>query len=821
MTLSKQWQTLRQFGWRWRGVWLTVPVTVLLVLGGRGLGLLEGLELAALDQFFLRRPVEGPDDRIVLVTVDEADIQALGTWPLPDDRMAQLLQNLRGRSPYIIGLDFYRDVPVPPGTLALQQVLTASTQQDPKIIGVEKLVSSADSAAVAPQPILQGANQVGINDFLQDPDGRTRRFPIYASLPGADSRFSLSFILACQYLENRLGGTCGQSPDLQVQLEAHGRTTRLPQIQPNSGGYSREEAGGYQMLLNYRGPARFSGAAVHCRRNRTPPSALPPQPFAAVCLTDVLANDWPAELDLRDRIVLVGPVAQSLNDLFYTPYSGTLFSPPQRMPGVVIHANAISQLLSAALQRRPLIHTLPDGAEQLWIGLWGLLGAVLSWYRGYLGSSLDGRPKAQSNRQRWGRLVLELSLLSGSLILFCYGAFLLGWWVPLVPPLLALGGTAIAINAYVARTATEIRKIFGRYVTDQVVTTLLESPEGLKIGGDRRRITILTSDVRGFTATAERLSPEKVVQVLNLYLSAMTDVIEAYNGTIDAFIGDGILVLFGAPTAAADDAARAVACAVAMQQAMPQVNAKVQALNDGIPLEMGIGINTGEVVVGNIGSEKHTKYSVIGKHVNLAYRIEAFTVGGQILISDSTRDAVAEQVKLGDRIEVQAKGLQTPIPVYDVLGIGAPFNLTLPQLLEEWVTLVSPMPVEYVVLEGKQIHAAAQLGQLVRLSENSAELRLPTDAEPLGRLSNLKLNLHRAESVKTTQATLEHPTPDLYTEDLYAKVVGESSEAISSDHAPCLIIRFTARSPLAQQWMEHQRLQAIELQAMALQAMEL
>ena len=163
------------------------------------------------------------------------------------------------------------------------------------------------------------------------------------------------------------------------------------------------------------------------------------------------------------------------------------------------------------------------------------------------------------------------------------------------------------ITAYIARSAQDIRKTFGRYLTDEVVATLLESPEGLQLGGEHRKITILTSDLRGFTATSERLPPEEVVKILNFYLGYMADVITKYQGTIDEFMGDGILVLFGAPIAREDDPARAVACAIDMQLVMEPINKQIKEW--GLtPLEMGIGINTGEVVVGNIGSLKRTKY---------------------------------------------------------------------------------------------------------------------------------------------------------------------------------------------------------------------
>jgi adenylate cyclase len=184
------------------------------------------------------------------------------------------------------------------------------------------------------------------------------------------------------------------------------------------------------------------------------------------------------------------------------------------------------------------------------------------------------------------------------------------------------------------------------------------------MGGERRRITMLTSDIRGFTATAEKLPPEEVIKILNFYLGHMAEVITKYQGTIDEFMGDGILVLFGAPTHRNDDAQRSVACALEMELAMTPVNQQMTAWGFA-PLSMGIGINTGEVVVGNIGSEKRTKYGIVGNQVNLTYRIESYTTGGQILISENTLQEAEETVIINGTKIVQPKGIQEFITIYD------------------------------------------------------------------------------------------------------------------------------------------------------------
>lgn len=224
-----------------------------------------------------------------------------------------------------------------------------------------------------------------------------------------------------------------------------------------------------------------------------------------------------------------------------------------------------------------------------------------------------------------------------------------------------------------------VREVFGRFVTDEVAQQLLDTPEGLKLGGEKRTVTVMMSDLRSFTPMSDKLDPNQVVTLLNIYLERMVDVIMKYRGTIDEFIGDAILVIFGAPVTEGPrkDAERALACAVEMQQAMAEVNEEVMKL--GMPrLGMGIGLNTGEVVVGNIGSERRMKYSVVGSPVNLTARIESFTLGGQILISGTTLGHLGERAKVDGRLRVKVKGLEHAVSIFEVSGIGEPYNLYLP-----------------------------------------------------------------------------------------------------------------------------------------------
>ena len=227
------------------------------------------------------------------------------------------------------------------------------------------------------------------------------------------------------------------------------------------------------------------------------------------------------------------------------------------------------------------------------------------------------------------------------------------------------------LSAELERRNQFIRQVFGRYLTDEVAETLLDSPEALQMGGERREISILLADLRGFTPFAAERDPQDVMQVVNTFLSAMTDVIIAHGGTIDEFIGDAILALFGAPRMQPDHARKAVACALAMQEAMSEVNRINREA--GLPeVAMGIGINTGEVVVGNIGSEKRSKYGVVGHNMNMAARIESFTEGGQILIAESTRAACGERLQISQTFEVRPKGFDHDIPIHEVESFGGP-----------------------------------------------------------------------------------------------------------------------------------------------------
>jgi len=213
-----------------------------------------------------------------------------------------------------------------------------------------------------------------------------------------------------------------------------------------------------------------------------------------------------------------------------------------------------------------------------------------------------------------------------------------------------------------------VRETFGRYVADDVVSHLLDSPEGLSLGGEKRRVAMLAAELRGFTELAERLPPEDVVRLLNRYFEAMFDVAIAHGGTISDIGSAGFLVLFGAPIPLEQAARQAIACAVAMRARLDEVNDAAEA--DGLPrVEMGIGTHVGEVVIGNVGSSRRAKYGAVGSEVNLAGRIEAYATGGQILASDDVVTAAGTGIVVDATMEIRPKGIEKHVVVHDVASV--------------------------------------------------------------------------------------------------------------------------------------------------------
>lgn len=250
----------------------------------------------------------------------------------------------------------------------------------------------------------------------------------------------------------------------------------------------------------------------------------------------------------------------------------------------------------------------------------------------------------------------------------------------------------------------------------QVIADAIDSATQHAPDSETRRVTILLSDLRGFTAVAEKCSAMEMVAALNRYLTRMTEIILRHGGSIDKFMGDAIMVLFGAPQVLPNDIEAALACAIEMQLAMDQINAENQRYGM-TALYMGIGINTGEVVVGHLGSRLHSEYTVIGDQVNLASRVEAHSLRGQILLSESTYQQARDFIDIGDINEVQVKGKKGSVRMVELLALRGAHPLTAPKReVRNSPRVEVDMPLAYQVLKGKSVLPEEYTGRIADLS---------------------------------------------------------------------------------------------------------
>jgi class 3 adenylate cyclase len=257
------------------------------------------------------------------------------------------------------------------------------------------------------------------------------------------------------------------------------------------------------------------------------------------------------------------------------------------------------------------------------------------------------------------------------------------------------------------------------------------------LSADKREVSVLFSDLRGFTGFAERTRPEDVVAILNDHFDLMVAIIARHGGFVVDFLGDSVFAVFGAPRPGNDHAERAVACAIEMQRARTARNAETRG-RGWPPLEMGVGINTGPAVVGNMGSKRRIKYGVVGHVVNVAARIETFTVGGQVLISTSTRDALGDRLVVGGPMDAEGKGVGAAMLLWEVRALRAEQMLVPPSPAQDLAVLASPLGAEVRLVVGKHVERKVYAARLHRLGAGGAEIE---SEAPLGMFASLQLLL--------------------------------------------------------------------------------
>lgn len=465
-------------------LWALPGIAVVAVIAiARLTGSLQFLEWITLDLFLRLRPPEAIDERIVIIGIDETDIQQIGTHPLPDRAITELLQTLQSYQPAVIGLDMFRNLPVEPGHTELMTLL----QTSPNVVVAERVLRPQ----IPPPPGLASAN-IGFSDVLLDGDGYVRRSLLgtpHPSVPSRirDYRFSLALRLASAYLAP-LGVAIGNG--LRDRSAIRFGTTELPRLHANSGGYVGLDAGGVQTLLNFRSGSR---------------------PFRRLSLRDIQAgNVQPAWL--RDRIVIVGvTVASDQNNLRTAAISG---GAPMSgwMYGTDFQAHATSQIISAVLDHRPLLSSWWDGWEYLWIFGWGAWGI-------YLGRCLTS-PR---------RSLISLGAVSTSLLGLSYGLLLGGLWVPTIPALLVLVGNGLGYTAFNQydrllksrlderqRTIEQTFNVIHNGPLQTLATTLRQVQDGVL---SREQLLLSLENLnREIRAVGEHLKQEVLTQEDSLYL---------------------------------------------------------------------------------------------------------------------------------------------------------------------------------------------------------------------------------------------------------------------------------------------------------------
>ncbi len=356
--------------------------------------------------------------------------------------------------------------------------------------------------------------------------------------------------------------------------------------------------------------------------------------------------DGSVRLDaLKGAFVLVGATAPDLHDTVITPTSNG-----RSMPGVEVHASVLDTLL----QHR-FLRAVPAWFNALLLAVLGLLMGLI----------------VPRMRARWSvpmALAIWIGWFVAAFLLFDRGWILDVLWATFT---LFIGFAAVVLERRIAseRQKREIRNAFSRYVSGSVVKSILDDPSKLKLGGERRRMTVLFSDVRGFTTISEGLKPERLVEIMNTYLSSMTDVVFENGGVLDKYIGDAVMAFWNAPFDQPDHADRAVKTALNMLAKLKEMNA-ANKFGD-LQFKIGVGVNTGDMVVGNMGSEDRFDYTVIGDSVNLGSRMESLTkeYGVSLLVSEATREGLKEKYLMRAVDLVAVKGKKEPVRMYEVVKL--------------------------------------------------------------------------------------------------------------------------------------------------------
>ncbi len=579
-------------------------------------GLFSRPEMAFYDSWFRLRGVQNPGDRVVIVAMDEPSINKLGPFPWPRSVHANLLQKLKEAR--VVGFDVMFDAPKNPEE---DDVFATAIKEHSRVVLANTFSFEQDDQGNLVQVCMMPINYfldvvagIGFVNIPTDPDQVVRRITL---------------------VDVNTTETPIPSFGLAVALAAKGISPAAIKLSPG-----QLSTGGEKIPLD--------------NLNRAMPDFWGPRgTFKTISYIDVLEGKISPAF-FKDKIVLVGDTTALGHDFLATPYttanmvkSGTL--PP---PGVEIHASTIQSFLSQNWYRQ-----VPSSANIIFLFIVGLLTSLFVYGRG-----------------PWKGLfgTLAVALVCTSVVFACWQA---RWWLNLAAPL------ALILLTYAAMTAADFiqaemarrrtKAMFSRYVSPDVVEELMLDPDKVSLGGRRQDLTVMFCDIRGFTAYSENKAPEEVVSRLNEYLTAITHVIFRCGGTLDKYLGDGLMAVFGAPVFYPDHIERSILAAAEIQRVIEELNRKwTQA--SAPPLMVGVGINTGSVLVGNVGSPERMDYTVIGEDVNLASRVEGLTktFGTLIIISERSVRQLDDAAPLKQSLcylgNAEVKGFSEPVGVYTI-----------------------------------------------------------------------------------------------------------------------------------------------------------
>jgi len=614
----------------------------------RGTPLLDHVELKTYDMR-LRSLEKAAPRYVTIAAIDEESLARIGRWPWSRATLAQLATRLDAEGARVIAFDlFFPERESPKADALFAHALGATgkavlgtvfllDREEARHVGGPTVAAAVEATARQAIPEVRVGASEGVDVPLQEPYGVIANIPelqaraAYAGhinvLPDTDG------VVRRVPLVLRHGGRYFPAFDLQVarafwdsapatvEVAAYG----IAAVDVGGRRFPLDEDG--RLLVRYRGPERT---------------------FPAVSIADILQHKADSSL-LRDRVVLVGNTAKGIGDVRVTPYGSTF-------PGVEVRANVIESLLTEQTLQRPDWMTVVDATILL------VLGLILAWLLPRL--DLDNAA------------LVVAGLLAAYLFVAFYAFRSAGLWLNVVyPSLLIVLLFAWAGFLRYASTQSEKRNLklaFQHYVPPAVVESLLTDMGKLRLGGEKRELTVLFSDIRGFTALSERMEPEELVKLMNEYFTAMTEKVFEQRGSLDKYIGDAIMAIYGAPVE--DPAHPALACrsALGMVQALRELREPWR--RRGLPqIDIGVGINTGPMVVGNMGSRRRFNYTVVGDAVNVASRLESLnkTYGTNILISEHTYERVKDEpFEVREIDSVPVRGRERPVRLYELIPDG-------------------------------------------------------------------------------------------------------------------------------------------------------